>query len=285
MIEEIWIVYETKNIYSKCYTDNPFILNSQLFSGFISALLILSEEVTGSSSNIRNIELINTRLSIIKQNLFESEKNFILIGRSSLTIPPDRIFQQLLVLSKEIKFSLETNLHSSINGNPLNIIDLKAVQKVMEETLDPQLIQWSEMTKQIALVDQITFMNLINNIFNLIQSIYPIRNQEIIDLFNNSPHEYTGRILNLIINKDENKFDNGTKLEISKEIEQITEITHEILIDFSKFLQKLKIKCSIEVAQMKLLKFITKNWNLIKHFQLEDIFLREILPNIMREDQ
>jgi uncharacterized pyridoxamine 5'-phosphate oxidase family protein len=284
LIEEIWIVYETKSIYSKSYTENSFLLNSQLFSGFISALLILSEEVTGSSANIRNIELINTRLSIIKQNIFDTEKDFVLIGRSSSNIPPERVFQQLQVLSKEIKFLLENNLSSSIKENPLNIIDLKAVQGVMEESLDPQLIQWSEMTKQIATVDQITFMNLINNIFSLIQEIYPISDQKIVELFNNSPHENTGQILDLIINKDENKFDNGTKQEISQEIEQIIEITHEILIDFSSILQNMTITCSKENAQLKLLKFITKNWNLIKHFQLEDIFMQEISPNIMKEN-
>jgi hypothetical protein len=184
----------------------------------------------------------------------------------------------------EIKFLLENNLNSSINENPLNVVDLKAVQSVMEETLDPQLLQWSEMTKQIALVDQITFMNLINNIFSLIQEIYPITDQNIIELFNNSPHENTGQILDLIINKDENKFDNGTKQEISKEIEEIIEITHEILKDFSSILQNMTITCSKENAQLKLLKFITKNWNLIKHFQLEDIFMKEISPNIMKEN-
>jgi hypothetical protein len=284
LIEEIWIVYETKSIYSKSYTENSFLLNSQLFSGFISALLILSEEVTGSSANIRNIELINTRLSIVKQNIFDTEKDFVLIGRSSSNIPTERVFQQLQVLSMEIKFLLENNLNSSINENPLNVVDLKAVQSVMEETLDPQLLQWSEMTKQIALVDQITFMNLINNIFSLIQEIYPITDQNIIELFNNSPHENTGQILDLIINKDENKFDNGTKQEISKEIEEIIEITHEILKDFSSILQNMTITCSKENAQLKLLKFITKNWNLIKHFQLEDIFMKEISPNIMKEN-
>ena len=135
MIEEIWIVYETKSIYSKSYTDNPFLLNSQLFSGFISALLILSEEVTGSSANIKNIELINTRLSIIKQSLFDAEKDFVLIGRSSLSIPPERVFQQLQVLSIEIKFLLENNLDPSITNNPYQVIDLKAVQNIMEESV------------------------------------------------------------------------------------------------------------------------------------------------------
>lgn len=282
MIEEIWIVYETKSIYSKSYTNNPFILNSQLFSGFISALLILSEEVTGSSANIKNIDLINTRLSIIKQSLFDAGKDFVLIGRSSLSIPPERVFQQLQVLSIEIKFLLENNLDSSISDNPYQVIDLKAVQSIMEESLDPQLTQWSEMTKQIAIVDQITFMNLINNFFKLIEFIFPINSKNIYDLYDKGAQENKKQILDLIINNDENKFDNGTKKEISQDIEQTIEVTHEILSDFSNFLQEINIKCSKEDAQLELLKFITDNWNLIKHFQLEDILLLKIAPRIMK---
>ncbi|OLS25884.1 MAG: hypothetical protein HeimC3_11580 [Candidatus Heimdallarchaeota archaeon LC_3] len=282
MIEEIWVVYETKCLFARSYTDNPFKLNSQLFSGFISALLILSEEVTGTSTSIRNIELVNTRLSIIKRNLFDSEKEFILIGRSSLSIPLERVFQQLQVLSTEIKFLLENDLNSSVNGNPLSIIDIKTVQRVMEEALDPQLIQWSENNKQLALVDQITLINLISNIIEFIQEIYSVDNSFIFEIFNNNENEDKKHFVNLITNKNENKYDNGVQKEISQDVPFIVNLMREILLEFLNELKDKQLKYSKEEAKITLLNFITKNWHLIRHFQLADLIIGEISAKISK---
>lgn len=276
MIEEIWIVYDTKCLFARSYIEHPFKLNSQLFSGFISALLILSEEVTGTSTSIRNIELVNTRLSIIKRNLFDSSKEFVLVGRSSLSIPIERVFQQLQALSTEIKFLLENNLNSSINDNPLAIIDIKAVQSVMEEALDPQLIQWSENNKQLALVDQITLINLISNIIDFIHEIYSVDNNFISEILNNNENEHKKHLLDLITSKNENKYNNGVKKEISQDVPYMVNLMREILLEFLNKLEESHLKCTKEIAKMILMDFITKNWNLIKHFQLADLIIEEI---------
>ena len=278
MIEEIWLLWETKCIFHHEWTSSPLSIDTHLFSGFISALFMLAEEAITASGSLKNIEFLNTRFTIIKHQLSEFNTSFILVGRSAMSTPVERSFQELQALVTELSFLFGSTPEFTFLSNPLSIVNITQVQRELDYYLDSKLDQWMLNTRELLLIDNITLINLMSKLLALLEKHFTFRtlNQ---DLFVNEPDPYLKLIATSILKANNADIESDIK-RLECDFIQTINFVKLIIIRIKKNIMTKKplLKSDFSAARLQFLDFLTDQWFLFKHFQIEEIVFEEVAP-------
>ena len=278
MIEEVWVLWETKCIFHRVWTSNPLSIDAHLFSGFISALFILAEEAIDASGSLKNIEFLSTRFTIIKRQLNEYKTNFVVVGRSAINTPVERSFQELQVLVTELSFLFESNVEFAFLAKPQAVVDIIRLQHELDYQLDSKLDQWIFNSRELLLIDKITLINLMSKLLALLEKYFDFQmaNQ---NLFVDEVNPNLKLIGICILKADNENIESDIRQLECDFIQTMNFVKHAILrITNNVLTKKLFVDSDYSAAKLQFLNFLTEEWFLHKYFQIEEIIFEEVAP-------
>lgn len=278
MIEEVWVLWETKCIFHRVWTSNPLSIDAHLFSGFISALFILAEEAIDASGSLKNIEFLSTRFTIIKRQLNEYKTNFVVVGRSAINTPVERSFQELQVLVTELSFLFESNVEFAFLAKPQAVVDIIRLQHELDYQLDSKLDQWIFNSRELLLIDKITLINLMSKLLALLEKYFDFQmaNQ---NLFVDEVNPNLKLIGICILKADNENIESDIRQLECDFIQTMNFVKLAILrITNNVLTKKLFVDSDYSAAKLQFLNFLTEEWFLLKYFQIEEIIFEEVAP-------
>ena len=275
LIDEIWLLIEDRCVLYRSYTKTPIELHSQLFSAFISALMHLSE-VVGTSAIIKNVELLNARLTIVRKTLNDGQ--FTLVGRSSLNDPLERVYQQIQALATELQYVLDGLSSDAVKIGSMNV---KGFENILESEIGPQLTQWAEMNAKLTLVDQITLVGLISELLDHIINHFALSTTiEGIVRFDTDPgfRNFAERVIDKDheVFKDEidrQRWDLSTSLLWSRKL---------VILALEHIKEPKTRREDITKTKLDILDYLARTWPLFRYFQLEDLLFDKYLSKLSR---
>ena len=278
MIEEVWVLWETKCIFHRVWTSNPLSIDAHLFSGFISALFILAEEAIDASGSLKNIEFLSTRFTIIKRQLNEYKTNFVVVGRSAINTPVERSFQELQVLVTELSFLFESNVEFAFLAKPQAVVDIIRLQHELDYQLDSKLDQWIFNSRELLLIDKINLINLMSKLLALLEKYFDFQmaNQ---NLFVDEVNPNLKLIGICILKADNENIESDIRQLECDFIQTMNFVKLAILrITNNVLTKKLFVDSDYSAAKLQFLNFLTEEWFLLKYFQIEEIIFEEVAP-------
>lgn len=277
MINEIWLIHDGICIYHKVLKDpldpdfKGLNLEEQLFSGFISALLNFGTSQLQEHNHLQKITF--------QENIFEImnvEKLLVVLSLNLTYLSEQKLKQSVVSLVDEIEYQIQTqdtliHLRNNRKINSPKLLSLVQYKNIFDQFMEKILNDIYTIQDQLIMVDILTLIQIIEETRSLLDKL-EIESQSI------------GVILSLSVKAKRIL----QKIELIKE-ESTIEL-YKLQKEFKGALQDsfqsinqeeiIKNKEINGVYYKNILKFLKKNYKILKQFGFEDLFFEELVITI-----
>ena len=275
MINEVWLIHNGICLYHKIFKDtrNPNFtglnLDSQLFAGFISAILNFTKQQLNESNSLQKISFNEGIYEIV-----QVEDILAVLSLNLTYLSEQKLKQSVISLTNEIQYFIQTNdklSHLRMNNKiKARVLPLNEYHNIFESFIEKVLDEIYQIQNQLLMVDILTLIQILEDLKILLDRL-KISSKII---------EYT-----LCLSPLAQKVLKNIEIIKKEDINSLYTIQKE----FKEMIQKsLKSINQDELLNNKdnfenykrLFMFIKKNYSIIKQFQLEDLLFKEFLALI-----
>ena len=271
MINEIWLINDGICIYHKVLKDplnsqfTGLSLEKQLFSGFISALLNFTKTQLDDTS-LQKISFNNSIYQIV-----HVEGILVVLSLNTTYLSENKLKQAVISLTDEIAYIIQTNdklthLQKEKKTNEVKILPMNEYNDLFDGYLEKILEDIYKIQNQLVMVDILTLIQILGDLKVLFDKLEVTSQIVVLSLSLSSKAK---RVMqNIDVLKQETPYN---LFSIEKELKNVV---HNSLqsIEYTDLLRQKSSN-----GHKTVLKFVKKNYTILKQFNFEDLFFKEFM--------